>query len=116
MCCLEHRLDLVERALLGHAGDVVGPGERHLRHRGGLHRQRAEILGLERVHVRLAARAREHLHLERQRVQEVVDALGGLVDDEPLAQLGVLRRDARPGSGPCGSGSTARPGTPIVPS
>ena len=82
------RFDLGQRALLGDAGDVVGAGQRHLRHRRGLDRQRAEVLGLERVDVRLAARAREHLHLERQRVQEVVDALGGLLDTSRLRSSG----------------------------
>ncbi len=46
------------------------------------------------MHVGLAAGAGEHLRLERQRVQEVVDALGGLVYLQALAQLGVLGGDA----------------------
>src|SRR6266508_6675510 len=91
---LEELPDLRQRLVLGNAGDVVRARQRHLRHRRGLHRERAKVLRLERVDVRLAARAREHLHLERQRVQEVVDALGGLFDDEPFAQLRVLRGDA----------------------
>ena len=91
---LDHVLDARERPLLGHAGDVARAGQRHLRHRGRLDGQRGEVLGLERVDVGLAARARQHLHLERERVQEVVDPLRRLLDDEPLAQLGILRRDA----------------------
>jgi hypothetical protein len=42
-----------------HAGDPVGPGERHARHRCCLDRQRDEVLGLEVVDMRLPARARE---------------------------------------------------------
>jgi len=36
----------------------------------------------------------EHLHLEGQSVEEVVDPLSCLVDDEALAELRVLGRDA----------------------
>ena len=93
MALLEQPADLRERLLLGDARDVLGPRERHLGHRRRLDRQRAKVLGLERVDVRLAARAREHLQLHRHRGQEVVDALRGLVHDQPPAQLGVLRRD-----------------------
>jgi hypothetical protein len=42
----------------------------------------------------LPARAREHLQLERHRVEEVVDALGRLVDVQALAKLGILCRHA----------------------
>src|SRR3954453_6191715 len=58
---LEQPLDLGGVLRLGASGGVPGSGERHPRHRRGLDRQRAEILGLEAVHVRLPARAREHL-------------------------------------------------------
>src|SRR5450755_2099745 len=90
---LQQRLDPSQRLLLRDAGDVIGPGQRHARHRRGLRRQSAEILGLQRVHVGLPARARQHLALQRQRVQEVVDAGGRGVDLEALAQLGVLGGD-----------------------
>ena len=83
----------LERALLGDAGDVVGARQRHPRHRRGLDRERREVLGLEVVDAGLAAGPGEHLHLERQRVQEVEHPLGGLVDVQPLAQLGVLGSD-----------------------
>ena len=79
--------------MLGLADGVVRAGERHARHRRRLDRERREVLGLERVDVRLAARAREHLQLHGQRRQEVVDALGRLLDDEPLAELRILGRD-----------------------
>ena len=72
---LEQPLDPRQRALLAHARDVVRAGQRHLRHRRRLDRQRGEVLGLERVDVRLPARARDQLDLDRERVQEVVDAL-----------------------------------------
>src|SRR5215203_4232534 len=91
---LEHPLDLRERLLLADPGDPARAGERHLRHRSRLDREGAEVLRLQRVDVRLAARTREHLHLERERVEEVVDPLRGVLDDEPLAQLGILGRDA----------------------
>src|SRR5689334_14448365 len=87
-------LDLGQRALLGLPGDVICAGQRNLRHRGRLHGQRAEVLGLEAVHIGFAAGPREHLRLDGQRVQEVVDALGRLVDLESLAQFGVLSGDA----------------------
>src|SRR5215218_986933 len=90
---VEHRLDLVERPLLGHAGYVARAGERHPRHRRGLGGERREVLGLERVHVRLPARAREHLDLERERVEEVEDPVRRLVHVQALAELWVLRRD-----------------------
>src|SRR6516165_6537041 len=80
-------LDLGQRALLGLPGNVTRTGQRHLRHRRSLDSQRTEVLGLEAVHVGLATGSREHLRLDGQRVQEVVDALGRLVDLEPLAQL-----------------------------
>src|SRR5258708_562267 len=91
---LQERLDLGQRPLLGLPRDVVGPGQRDLGHGRGLDGQRAQVLWLEAVHVCLAARPREHLRLERERVQEVVDALGGLVDPKALAQFRVLRGDA----------------------
>src|SRR5260370_14684512 len=91
---LQERLDLGQRPLLGLPRDVVGPGQRDLGHRRGLDGQRAQVLGLEAVHVGLAARPREHLRLEGQGVQEVVDALGGLVDPQPLAHFRVLGGDA----------------------
>src|SRR5512132_2489589 len=87
-------LDLGERALLGPARDVVGARERNPGHGRGLDGQRAQVLRLQAVHVGLAARPRQHLRLEGERVQEVVDALGRLVDLEPLAQLRVLGGDA----------------------
>src|SRR5947207_1973364 len=90
---LEHPLDLLQRLLLAHAGDVVGARERHLRHRGCFHRERAEVLRLERMDIRLPARACEHLHLEREGMQEVVDALRSVLDHEALAQLRILCRD-----------------------
>ena len=89
----EQALHLGEDLALGLADGVGRAGERHPRHRRGLDRERREILGLERVDVRLAARPREHLQLHGHRGQEVVDALRGLLDDEPLAELGILRRD-----------------------
>ena len=58
-----------------------------------LDRERRQVLGLERVHVGLAAGAGEHLQLHRQRRQEVVDALGCLLDDEPFLELRILGRD-----------------------
>src|SRR5262249_24447630 len=91
---LDHALDPGQRPLLGDAGDVARAGQRHLRHRRRLDRQRGEVRRPEGVDVGLAAGARQHLHLERERVQEVVDALRGVLDDEPLAELGILRRDA----------------------
>src|SRR5215204_3919953 len=91
---VEQRLDALERVLLGYARDVVGAGERHLGHRRRLGGERGEILRLEAVNVRLPARAREHLHLERERVEEVVDAVRRLLHMQPLAQLRVLGRDA----------------------
>src|SRR5215831_533916 len=87
-------LDLGERALLRYARDVVGAGQRHPGHGRGLDRQRAQVLRLQAVHVGLAARPGQHLRLEGERVQEVVDALGRLIDLEPLAQLRVLGGDA----------------------
>src|SRR5215472_17247711 len=56
---LQERLDLGQRALLGLPGDVGGPGQRDLGHGRGLDGQRAQVLGLEAVHVGLAARPRE---------------------------------------------------------
>src|SRR5260370_10704579 len=91
---LGQRLDLGQRGFLGLARDVVGSGQRDLGHGRGLHGQGAQIFGLEAVYIRLAAGPREHLRLERQRVQEVVDALSRLVDLQPLAQLRVLGSDA----------------------
>src|SRR5260370_2782205 len=90
----QERLDLGQRALLGLSGDVAGTGQRDLGHGRGLDGQRAQVLGLEAVHVGLAARPCEHLRLECECVQEVVDALGGLVDPQPLAQFRVLCGDA----------------------
>src|SRR5262245_25750672 len=52
------------------ADGVVGAGQRHLRHGRGFHRQGGKVLGLEAVHRRLAAGARQHLRFQRQRVQE----------------------------------------------
>ena len=89
----EQPLDLGQDLLLGLADRVGRSGERHARHGRGLDRQRRQILGLERVDVRLPARAGEHLQLHGQRRQEVVDALGCLLHDEALAQLRILRRD-----------------------
>src|SRR5436309_4191469 len=48
---LEQPLDLRVVLCLGDARDVLRPGERHLRHRRGFDSQRAEIFGLEAVHV-----------------------------------------------------------------
>ena len=89
----EQALHLGEDLALGLADGVGRAGERHARHRGRLDRQRREVFRLQRVHVRLAARPREHLQLHGHRGQEVVDALRGLLDDEPLAELRILRRD-----------------------
>src|SRR3954453_21564883 len=77
---IEHRLDLLERVRLGDARDVLGAGQRNARHRRRLDRKGRQALRLQAVHLRLPARAREHLHLERERVQEVLDAPRGLVD------------------------------------
>src|SRR6476646_10828040 len=46
------------------------------------------------MYARLAAGARQHLRFERERVQEIIDALCSLVGIEALAQLRVLRGDA----------------------
>src|SRR6476646_6113256 len=46
------------------------------------------------MHARLAAGASQHLRFERERVQEIIDALCRLVGIEALAQLRVLRGDA----------------------
>src|SRR4051812_44891727 len=52
--------------LLAPARDPVGAGERHARHRGGLDGECRQVLGLEVEQMRLAARARQGLGLERQ--------------------------------------------------
>ena len=44
--------------------------------------------------VGLAAGARHHLRLDRERMQEIIDPLGRRVGIEPLAQLRILRGDA----------------------
>ena len=76
------------------AGDPARAGERHARHRRRLDRQRDEILRLEVVDVRLAARARERLRLERQHAQVVGDAPPADDRVEPRGELVVLGRDA----------------------
>src|SRR5262249_9577640 len=82
---LKQRLDFRERLLLGLAWNVIRAGQRDLGHRGCLDRQGAEVFWLQAVHVGLAAGAREHLRLECQRVQEVVDAFRGFVYLQALA-------------------------------
>src|SRR5260221_3730609 len=91
---LQQRPDLRERSFLGVAGYVVGTSQRYPGNGGRLDREGAQVLGLQAVHVGLAAGTGEHLRLECQRVQEVVDALSGLIDPEPLPQFGVLGGDA----------------------
>src|SRR5215469_905322 len=91
---LEQRPDFRERFLLRLAWNVIRAGQRDLGHRGCLERQGTEVFRLKAVHVGLAAGARQHLRLECQRVQEVVDALRGFVHLQALAQLRVLRGDA----------------------
>ena len=76
------------------AGDPVRAGERDARHRGRLDRQRDEILGLEVVDVRLAARAGERLRLEREHAQVVRDPAAAEHGVEARRELVVLRRDA----------------------
>src|SRR3984957_13781514 len=77
-----------------HADGVVGSRKRHLAHRRGLHRQRRQILGLQRMDVGLAASTRQELRFHRQRVQEIVDALRRFIGIEALAQQRILRRHA----------------------
>src|ERR1700738_5260396 len=72
---------------------VLRAGERHHGHRGGFHCQRGKVLGLEAVHVGLAARSRHHLALQRQRMEEIVDTLSRIVGIEPPAQHRILRGD-----------------------
>src|SRR5258708_4995391 len=91
---LQQGLDLGQRRCLGLARDVGGPGQRDPGHRRRLDGQGAQIFWLEAVYISLAARTGEHLRLERESVQEVVDALGGLIDLQALAQLGILRGNA----------------------
>ena len=79
------------------ARDPARAGERHARHRRRLDRQRHEVLGLEVVHVRLAAGAGQRLRLERQRAQVVGQPPAALDRD----------RGAPPAPGP---GSRSRPG------
>src|SRR5437879_2526623 len=79
----------------------VGPADRVLRPRQGhhgqgrsLHGERGQILGLQTVHIGLAAGPRHHLTLDREAVEEVVDALRRAVRVEPLAQHRILGRHA----------------------
>jgi hypothetical protein len=68
----EHALHLGERTL-GDAWDVVGFDERNLRHRSASMVSAQRSSGSSECTFVLP-HAREHLHLEHQRVQEVVDA------------------------------------------
>src|SRR2546421_369509 len=79
----------------------VGPADRVLRPRQGhhgqgrsLHGERGQILGLQTVHIGLAAGPRHHLTLDGEAVEEVVDALRRAVRVEPLAQHRILGRHA----------------------
>src|SRR5215475_1415553 len=72
---LQQRLDLGERSLFGLARNVGGARQRHPGHGGRLDGQRAQVFGLEAVHVGLAAGPGEHLRLDSQRVQEVIYTL-----------------------------------------
>src|SRR6266496_2271915 len=76
------------------AEDNVGSRERHAGNQRRFHRQGAQILGLEVVHVALAAGAGEDLDLRSDGVQPVGDALCRGVDFEPLHEFRVLRGDA----------------------
>src|SRR5215472_6399147 len=91
---LEQCPDFRECLFLGETRYVVRASQRNLGHSGRLDRQGAEVFRLQAVHVGLAAGPGEHLSLESQGVQEVVDALGRLDHLQALAQLGVLGGDA----------------------
>src|SRR5260370_9218877 len=66
---LQERLDLGQRPLLGLPRDVVGPGQRDLGHRRGLDAQRAQVLGLDALHLALAPPPRAHSPLPGHGVQ-----------------------------------------------
>ena len=68
----------------------LGADERNPRDRGGLEGEGPQIFRLEVVDVRLAARAGQHLDFRGHGLQKAGDALGGLVDGQPLHQLGIV--------------------------
>src|SRR5215469_14433658 len=83
-------------SITGHVGPadrVLRTSERHHGERRGFHGERCQVFGLETVYIGLAAGTRHHLSLDRQAMEEVVDALRGAVGIETLAQHRVLSGD-----------------------
>ena len=78
---------------VGRARDPGRARERHPRHRRGLDGKRDQILGLEVLDVRLAARAGERLGLEDHRAQVVRQPPAAELGIEARGELVVLRGD-----------------------
>src|SRR5262245_44438492 len=76
------------------ARNPVRSRQRHACHGGSFHGQRHQVFGLEIVHMRLAAGARDGLHLERHDRKKVRKLAAGENRIEPRRQRGVLRGDA----------------------
>src|SRR5437016_6574999 len=79
---------------VGPADRVLRPGQGHHGQGRSLHGEGGQILGLQTVHVRLAAGPRHHLTLDGEAVKEVVDAFRRAVGVEALAQHRILGRHA----------------------
>ena len=69
-------------ASVGDAGEVV-----HLAV------ERGEVVEVELTEMGVPARSGEHLHELDGALEEAGEAAGGIVDDEPLAQAGLLSGD-----------------------
>src|SRR5580704_13097102 len=75
---------------VGAAHGVLRSGERDHGERRCFHGQRGQILGFQAVHVGLAARARQHLRLDGEGVQKIVNPFRGPIGIEALAQHRIL--------------------------
>src|SRR5258708_35235582 len=79
------------------AGDSrypVGTRQVDLSHRGRLDRECGQVLALEVMHVRFAARARDRSQLHHHHLQVVAHPTRAFFRIEPQLQLGILVRDA----------------------
>src|SRR5580692_8572154 len=79
---------------VGAADGVLRSGERHHGERRCFHGQRGQILGFQAVHVGLAARARQHLRLDGEGVEKIINPFRGPIGIEALAQHRILGRHA----------------------